>query len=117
MLVNTLTVALVLSAASVFAQAPLVVNTPTDARQCENTLITISGGLGPYFLEIQRGNEVVESFQTGGTFIWNTNVPEGSQIVLQAIDADEHFVQSAAFVVQQGWARGGRVCGNVLDCV
>ncbi|KAL1948215.1 hypothetical protein VTO73DRAFT_12290 [Trametes versicolor] len=99
MLVNTLTVALVLSAASVFAQALLVVNTPTDARQCENTLITISGGLGPYFL---RGNEVVESFQTGGTFIWNTNVPAGSQIVLQAIDADEHFVQSAAFVVQQG---------------
>lgn len=68
----------------------------------------------------------------------------GSNIVLQAIDADEHFVQSAAVVVQQGCeylllsvhvhtaaegmhcsgqlhaslgARGGRVCGNVLDCV
>lgn len=28
---------------------------------------------------IQRGNEVVESFQTGGTFIWNTDVPEGAR--------------------------------------
>ncbi|OJT12206.1 hypothetical protein TRAPUB_11244, partial [Trametes pubescens] len=86
MLVNTLTVALAF-AASVLAQAPLVVNTPW-----------VSGGVAV----IQRGNEVVESFQTGGTFIWNTNVPAGSNITFEDIDADEHFVLSAPFVVQPG---------------
>ncbi|KAH9846715.1 hypothetical protein C2E23DRAFT_788722 [Lenzites betulinus] len=103
MLTKTLVVA-VAFATSVFAQAPLVLNTPPEAHQCQPTLITWEGGEPSYFLVFQRDNEVIESFGTLGSnaFNWNTNVPAGSVITLALIDAIQQFVLSAPFTVLQG---------------
>ncbi|KAI0816830.1 hypothetical protein BC628DRAFT_1424210 [Trametes gibbosa] len=113
-------------AASVLAQAQLVLNTPSESHQCQPTTITWEGGEGVSALHLgfkptaarrsdltfhfnpprrfQRDNKVIESFGTLGSnvFIWNTNVAAGSVIKLVLIDAIEEFVESAPFTVLPG---------------
>jgi len=71
-------IALVLAASTAFAQS-LTINTPTDVQVCVPTIITWSGGTGPYFVSLHDGNNpdgpalIDFGLVTGSSLTWTPN--------------------------------------------
>ncbi|KAJ7312308.1 hypothetical protein DFH08DRAFT_822347 [Mycena albidolilacea] len=100
------------ASAAVAPHAPLVINTPVSAAQCEPLLITWSGGIPPYVMAVQinpiqplpiSGTDVT----TDTSFTWIVNATLGQSLVLLVTDEENgslHTVSSAPFTVIPGGA-------------
>ncbi|EIW52225.1 uncharacterized protein TRAVEDRAFT_24507 [Trametes versicolor FP-101664 SS1] len=99
--------------ASVLAADPLVVNTPTSAPQCGDTVGTWTGGTAdvhrlhsPFIPQRMNFDGVTEGMTPGpgdnaGT--WHTNVPSGTTVFFSVTDATGQTGRSADFVVQPSY--------------
>ncbi|KZP23822.1 hypothetical protein FIBSPDRAFT_1042667, partial [Athelia psychrophila] len=98
---------LALFVASALGQA-LTINTPSNVVECEPTLLNWTGGVPPYFLSIQPGNQpsaaALESLgtQTGNSYTWSTDIAAGTSIGLSIRDSTGATAQSAAFTINAG---------------
>ncbi|KAF7373880.1 hypothetical protein MSAN_00600200 [Mycena sanguinolenta] len=112
------------TSASVVARAPLEINTPASAAQCEPLLITWSGGISPYVVffcsqavqtnPIQPTPLVDFGLVTGNSLTWIVNATLGQSLILEVTDDEAnglHTVTSAPFNVVDG-AGAGCINGN-----
>ncbi|KAI0365400.1 hypothetical protein BV20DRAFT_973247 [Pilatotrama ljubarskyi] len=92
------------TAAYAFAADPLIINTPSNAVQCEPTKITWEGGVAPYnlFITDVTTSIVQEAFPdlAGHSFTWNTNFPAGHLINLDIFDSSAQEATSGLFTIQ-----------------
>ncbi|KIM62692.1 hypothetical protein SCLCIDRAFT_9019 [Scleroderma citrinum Foug A] len=90
------------------ALAQFTINTPGNVVQCEPTLISWSGGTGPYFLSILPGasptGSALENLgqQNSTSVTWTCNFPSGSSLGLTLRDSTGAVAQSAPFTVNPG---------------
>ncbi|EIW52088.1 uncharacterized protein TRAVEDRAFT_24770 [Trametes versicolor FP-101664 SS1] len=102
------------------AGGPFAINEPDGFTQCVPTLITWSGGEGPFILVIQSGGnrEPVEEFPNipaGSTdFLWQTNVLSRTLVSLELVDSTGEVAETGLFLVQPGTTRGSDTCGMDL---
>ncbi|PBK75634.1 hypothetical protein ARMSODRAFT_970239 [Armillaria solidipes] len=93
---------------SALAQGDLTINTPAGLTQCLPTLLSWSGGTGPYFLTITagtdpNGNPVADLGQQSGTsFTWTVTFPQGTGLVFNIRDQTGAVKQTAPVTVQTG---------------
>ncbi|KAL5480160.1 hypothetical protein ACEPAI_1430 [Sanghuangporus weigelae] len=93
--------------AAACAEAQLLINTPTNAVQCQPLSITWSGGVGKKVdFVVVPGDQpsapaLVDLGQQAGTsLIWVVNVSAGTSIALEVTDSTGTIVQTAPFTVQ-----------------
>ncbi|KAI0634436.1 hypothetical protein C8Q77DRAFT_1073025 [Trametes polyzona] len=92
-------------ATAALAVDPLVVDTPTESRQCETTHITWTGGVAPFrvrrkFDGISQDREQLQEHE----FDWIvTNVPAGTVVTIEIDDAEGAVAESAPFTVQPSY--------------
>lgn len=82
-----------------------VINTPSDAVECEALVITWSGGVAPYRLSIRAGSHPVpiDTENVSGTsFVWTVTEPAGDELSLEVTDSAGSVAQSSFFTVQAG---------------
>ncbi|KAH9846736.1 hypothetical protein C2E23DRAFT_863834 [Lenzites betulinus] len=88
-------------AASAFAADPLVISTPTDARQCETGIVEWTGGVAPFDLtrRFDGTHETINDIQDQ-FYDMNYNLPSGTVITLEIEDAVGDKAASGAYTVQ-----------------
>ncbi|KAK0500489.1 hypothetical protein EDD18DRAFT_1102588 [Armillaria luteobubalina] len=93
---------------SVLAQGDLTINTPSGLTQCLPTLLSWSGGTGPYFLTVTsgtdpNGNPIANlGEQSGTSFTWTVTFPQGTGLVFNIRDQTGSVKQTAPVTVQTG---------------
>ncbi|KAI0356776.1 hypothetical protein OH77DRAFT_1588693 [Trametes cingulata] len=91
-------------AASSFAVAPLVINTPAEVVQCQPTEITWEGGVAPYDLVITDVS-LAESETTfaliGHSFRWPTDLPGRTLVDFAISDGSGQTATSALVLIQE----------------
>lgn len=90
------------------ALAQFSINTPSNVVECEPTLLTWSGGTGPYTLSIVPGaspnGAAIENLgqQNTTSVTWVCNIAQGTSIGLALRDSTGAIAQSAPFTVNPG---------------
>ncbi|KAK0223197.1 hypothetical protein IW262DRAFT_1295034 [Armillaria fumosa] len=93
---------------SALAQGDLTINTPSGLTQCLPTLLSWTGGTGPYFLTVTsgtdpNGNPIANlGEQTGTSFTWTVTFPQGTGLVFNIRDQTGAVKQTAPVTVQTG---------------
>ncbi|PBL03641.1 hypothetical protein ARMGADRAFT_1022265 [Armillaria gallica] len=93
---------------SALAQGDLTINTPSGLTQCLPTLLSWTGGTGPYFLTVTagtdpNGNPIADlGEQTGTSFTWTVTFPQGTGLVFNIRDQTGAVKQTAPVTVQTG---------------
>ncbi|KAK0235888.1 hypothetical protein EDD85DRAFT_1009501 [Armillaria nabsnona] len=93
---------------SALAQGDLTINTPSGLTQCLPTLLSWTGGTGPYFLTVTagtdpNGNPIADlGEQTGTSFTWDVTFPQGTGLVFNIRDQTGAVKQTAPVTVQTG---------------
>ncbi|KAK0485191.1 hypothetical protein IW261DRAFT_1417035 [Armillaria novae-zelandiae] len=102
---------------SALAQGDLTINTPILASslfrssgltQCLPTLLSWTGGTGPYFLTVTsgtdpNGNPIANlGEQSGTSFTWTVTFPQGTGLVFNIRDQTGSVKQTAPVTVQTG---------------
>ncbi|KAH9900051.1 uncharacterized protein BXZ73DRAFT_111632 [Epithele typhae] len=96
----TLSTLPILAAMAAAASARFIINTPAQAPQCSDTLVTWEGGVAPYDLMY-----VLRTFQraffnlTGHSFVWEVDLNAGSVVTLVLEDATGAETQSAPVTI------------------
>ncbi|KAG7451161.1 uncharacterized protein BT62DRAFT_402673 [Guyanagaster necrorhizus] len=86
----------------------LVINTPSGLTQCLPTLLSWSGGTGPYFLTITSGTDPNGNTlanlgeQSGTSLTWTETFPQGTSLVFNVRDQTGTVKQTAPVTVQTG---------------
>ncbi|KAF9816653.1 hypothetical protein IEO21_03958 [Rhodonia placenta] len=101
---------IILVALAAFASgvAGLTINTPSDVSECIPTLLTWSGGTGPYYLSIEPGNDPsgapLQQYGPleGTSFTWPTNITSSQQVSLTIKDSTGATNQCAPFNINAG---------------
>ncbi|KAK0193764.1 hypothetical protein F5146DRAFT_998294 [Armillaria mellea] len=93
---------------SALAQGDLTINTPAGLTQCLPTLLSWTGGTGPYFLTVTsgtdpNGNPIANlGEQSGTSFTWTVTFPQGTGLVFNIRDQTGAVKQTAPVTVQTG---------------
>jgi hypothetical protein len=85
------------------------VSTPSNAFQCGDTPITVTGATGQYHLSVIPATNPCDSdalFEsdaiTDGSYIWKANLPAGTEVVIFVDDDAGNEAWSGAFTVGAG---------------
>ncbi|KAI0672067.1 hypothetical protein C8Q78DRAFT_1124620 [Trametes maxima] len=99
--------------ACALGSGPLIIDTPTLVRQCENTKILWQGGAGPFELAISKTGSAIPTdvfvdIPAGSSsLVWKVNIAAGTSVSLMIEDSAGSLGLSAPFVIQPGgclWA-------------
>ncbi|KAJ8084722.1 hypothetical protein PM082_003498 [Marasmius tenuissimus] len=89
------------------AEAVVTINTPNNLVQCQPTLITWSGGPGPFTLSYDGNNPTGPALETfpglqGTSFTWDVDIPAGRSVGFLLRDSTGATSQTAAVTIQKG---------------
>ncbi|KIJ69280.1 hypothetical protein HYDPIDRAFT_36360 [Hydnomerulius pinastri MD-312] len=102
---KSIAAALILLASAVSGYQPLIMNTPAATYQCEPTLLTWSGGKGPYSLVYLIAGTVaipgvfIVQGETGHSYNWIVGVSGGTPIAIRVEDSTNTTAVSGTFTV------------------
>ncbi|KAF9267754.1 hypothetical protein L218DRAFT_644904 [Marasmius fiardii PR-910] len=103
------------------ALAQVTMNTPSNLVVCQPVQLTWSGGLAPYFISVQDGNNpsgpALQRFdnENGTSLTWLVNLQAGTSVGFLLRDSNGATSQTASVTVQAGSALASQRLSPVAE--